>query len=828
MNRKTSFDPTAWREGDPNAPAEQQRYGQSVPSRSWILRTLEAAKGPRTREHLELALGLGEDDPLEGFSHRLSAMVRDGQLVKNRRGGYGVPREMHLVTGRVLAHKDGFGFLTPDDGGNDLFLPPQQMRSLWPGDRVVVRAEEEDHRGRREAVVVEILERGVRQVVGRLTIDHGAAMVMPENPRITHEVVIPSEERGSARDGDMVVVDILSDPKPRKSPVGRIVEVLGAHLGPGMEIEAAIRAHGIPHEFPEEALAEAEALPDGVEPGDTEGRKDLRKLPLVTIDGEDARDFDDAIHAKRTFGGWRVWVAIADVDAYVPSGSALDAHAQERGNSVYFPEHVVPMLPEKLSNGLCSLNPNVDRLCMVCEMQIKRNGEIVRGRFYEGVMRSHARLTYTEVAQALETHSMPAHADKGLLKHLRELNQLYEALAAARAARGTVAFDTQETRFVFDEGQKIDRIVPTVRNRAHVIVEECMIAANVSAARFVLKHKRGALFRVHAPPSLEKVQALRDFLATRGIRLGGGDDPQPADLQAVMAEAEGRPDFVVIQTMMLRAMMQARYLPDCEGHFGLALEEYAHFTSPIRRYPDLVLHRAIKRVLHQVSKRDEPLSHDALEGLGAHCSTTERRADEATRDVALWLKCEYMQQHLGDSFPGTITGVAPFGVFVTLDDIYVEGLVHVTALDNDYYEHDPVQGRFVGRRSGRTYALGDALAVKVVRVSLDERRIDLEPDAAGGRRQTPGGEQDRGASKPRKASAQPPSSSERVQSDAQPARKGGRGAKAAAAKRAAKKAARQPDKKAGKKQAARSATKKTATKKAAGRRRGAKQTSKSN
>ncbi|MEQ9735847.1 MAG: ribonuclease R, partial [Algiphilus sp.] len=474
-------------------------------------------------------------------------------------------------------------------------------------------------------------------------------------------------------------------------------------------------AHGIPHEFPEEALAEAEALPDGVEPGDTEGRKDLRKLPLVTIDGEDARDFDDAIHAKRTFGGWRVWVAIADVDAYVPSGSALDAHAQERGNSVYFPEHVVPMLPEKLSNGLCSLNPNVDRLCMVCEMQIKRNGEIVRGRFYEGVMRSHARLTYTEVAQALETHSMPAHADKGLLKHLRELNQLYEALAAARAARGTVAFDTQETRFVFDEGQKIDRIVPTVRNRAHVIVEECMIAANVSAARFVLKHKRGALFRVHAPPSLEKVQALRDFLATRGIRLGGGDDPQPADLQAVMAEAEGRPDFVVIQTMMLRAMMQARYLPDCEGHFGLALEEYAHFTSPIRRYPDLVLHRAIKRVLHQVSKRDEPLSHDALEGLGAHCSTTERRADEATRDVALWLKCEYMQQHLGDSFPGTITGVAPFGVFVTLDDIYVEGLVHVTALDNDYYEHDPVQGRFVGRRSGRTYALGDALAVKVVR-----------------------------------------------------------------------------------------------------------------
>jgi len=825
MNRKTSFDPTAWREVDPNANSEQQRYGQAVPSRSWILRTLEAANGPRTREQLEDALGMGEDDPLEGFSHRLSAMVRDGQLVKNRRGGYGVPREMHMVTGRVLAHKDGFGFLTPDDGGNDLFLPPQQMQSLWPGDRVVVRAEEEDHRGRREAVVVEILERGVRQVVGRLSIDHGVAMVMPENPRITHEVVIPPEERAGASDGDMVVVDILSDPKPRKAPVGRVVEVLGEHLGPGMEIEAAIRAHGIPHEFPQEAMDEAEALPDGVEPDDVQGRKDLRKLPLVTIDGEDARDFDDAIHAKRTLGGWRVWVAIADVDAYVPFDSALDQHAQERGNSVYFPEHVVPMLPEKLSNGLCSLNPNVDRLCMVCEMQIKRNGEIVRGRFYEGVMRSHARLTYTEVAEALESDVAPAHAGKGLMKHLRELNNLYEALAKARAARGTVAFDTQETRFLFDEGQKIERIVPTVRNRAHVIVEECMIAANVSAARFVLKHKRGALFRVHAPPSMEKIQTLRDFLATRGIPLGGGDDPQPADFQAVMELAEGRPDFVVIQTMMLRAMMQARYLPECDGHFGLALEEYAHFTSPIRRYPDLILHRAIKRALHQVPKRDEPLTHEVLEGLGAHCSTTERRADEATRDVALWLKCEYMQQHLGDTFPGTITGVAPFGVFVTLDNIYVEGLVHVTALDNDYYEHDPVQGRFIGRRSGRTYALGDALAVQVARVSLDERRIDLEPDSKGG--QSPSDKQETKPGRNRKRrSAQPPSSSEPVDSGSQAAKKGGRKRRGASTKKAAGKKA--PSEKAAAKGGQDGRGKKTAAKKqGAVRRRSAKKTPKS-
>jgi ribonuclease R len=727
MNRKTSLDPRAWRHHDPSLSDEQRRYGQALPSRDWILRTLQAADGPRTREQLEEMLGLTEDDPLEGFGHRLSAMVRDGQLLRNRRGSYGVPSEMSLVAGRVLAHKDGFGFLTPDDGGGDLFLPPQQMQQLWPGDRIVVRAGEEDRRGRREGVVVEILERGVEQVVGRYGLDHGVAIVIPENPRITHEVLIPPEERGDARDGDMVVVEILSHPKPRKAPVGRVREVLGEHLGPGMEIEAAIRAHGIPHEFPEDALAQAEALPDAVGEADRKGRKDLRKLPLVTIDGEDARDFDDAVHAKRTFTGWKLWVAIADVDAYVPFESPLDLHARERGNSVYFPERVVPMLPEKISNGLCSLNPQVDRLCMVCEMQVRRSGEIVRGRFFEAVMRSHARLTYTEVAEALDGGALPKQVDPKLMPHIRELDALYGALAKARAARGTVAFDTGETRFVFDAEQKIERIVPVTRNRAHLIIEECMIAANVAAARYVLKHKRGALFRVHAPPAAEKVQALREFLNTRGLQLGGGDEPQPADFQAVMEQAAQRPDHYVIQSMMLRTMMQARYSPDCEGHFGLALDEYAHFTSPIRRYPDLVLHRAIKRALRGAPRSAEPLSHQALEALGATCSTTERRADEATRDVALWLKCEYMQQHVGEEFDGTITGVAGFGVFVTLDDVHVEGLVHITALDNDYYEHDAAHGRLVGRRSGRTHEMGDSLRVRVLRVSLDERRIDLEP-----------------------------------------------------------------------------------------------------
>lgn len=752
MNRKTSTDPRAWRNHDPSLSDEQRRYGQALPSRDWILRTLQAADGPRSREQLEEALGLTEDDPLEGFSHRLSAMVRDGQLLRNRRGSYGVPSEMSLVAGRVLAHKDGFGFLTPDDGDGDLFLPPQQMQQLWPGDRIVVRAGEEDRRGRREGVVVEILERGVDQVVGRYGLDHGVAMVMPENPRITHEVLIPPEERGDACDGDMVVVEILSHPKPRKAPVGRVREVLGEHLGPGMEIEAAIRAHGIPHDFPEDALAQAEALPDTVGEADRKGRKDLRKLPLVTIDGEDARDFDDAVHAKRTFTGWKLWVAIADVDAYVPFESPLDLHARERGNSVYFPERVVPMLPEKISNGLCSLNPQVDRLCMVCEMQVRRSGEIVRGRFFEAVMRSHARLTYTEVAEALEGGELPKQVDPKLMPHIRELDALYGALAKARAARGTVAFETGETRFVFDAEQKIERIVPVTRNRAHLIIEECMIAANVAAARFVLKHKRGSLFRVHAPPAAEKVQALREFLNTRGLQLGGGDEPQPADFQAIMEQAAQRPDHYVIQSMMLRTMMQARYSPDCDGHFGLALDEYGHFTSPIRRYPDLVLHRAIKRALRGTPRSEEPLSHQALEALGATCSTTERRADEATRDVALWLKCEYMQQHVGEDFAGTITGVAGFGVFVTLDDIHVEGLVHITALDNDYYEHDAAHGQLVGRRSGRTHEMGDSLRVRVVRVSLDERRIELEPVEATAPSPKKDGRRRRGG-------GQPPSSS---------------------------------------------------------------------
>jgi ribonuclease R len=719
---------TDWRKSDPHAEVEAGRYRQPLPSRGFIIDALSRESAPLTAVELIERFGLGPDDAIDGFRARLNAMVRDGQLAQNRRGAYGPVKDMNLIAGRVIAHRDGFGFMTPDEGGDDLFLPPNQMQQLWPGDHILARVAGTDRRGRSEGVVVEILSRGVRQVVGRYKVEHGVHLVVPDHPRIRHEVLIPPDDRGDAEPGQMVVAEIVTDPQARSLAVGRITEVLGDHLGPGMEIEAAIRAHGIPHRFPDAALADAERMPDHVREQDIEGRVDLRDMPLVTIDGADARDFDDAVHVRATRNGWRLWVAIADVSAYVQPDSALDEEARARGNSVYFPDHVVPMLPEKLSNGLCSLNPHVDRLCMVCEMGISREGEITRARFYEAVMRSQARFTYDEVYAMLEgkAGTLPA-AHKALLPHLLELDRLYGALSAARAARGAVEFESQETRIVFGEDRKIERIVPMHRNRAHVIIEECMIAANVAAARFVQKHKRPALYRVHQPPDASKVLALREFLATRGLQLGGGATPESMDYRRVSQLAASREDAGVIQTMLLRSMMQARYSPDCAGHFGLALEEYAHFTSPIRRYPDLLLHRAIKHALSGESRKRYRYDDAELDALGVQCSATDRRADDATRDVQLWLKCEYMRQHIGDTFRGTISGVAAFGIFVSLDSLYVEGMVHVSSLFNDYYDHDPSRARLVGRKNGRVFALGDSVEVRVVRVSLDERKIDLEP-----------------------------------------------------------------------------------------------------
>jgi ribonuclease R len=723
-----------WRGHDPAYQNEQSRYEDPIPSRELILQTLADEAGPLTVDELIGKFALQKLSQQEALGKRLWAMTRDGQLVQNRRGAYGPVKQMNLVAGTVQAHRDGFGFLIPDAGGEDIFLPPRQMRSLMNGDRILVRISGTDQRGRLEGSVAEVIERSSRLIVGRLRVDQGMAYVIPDNPRVQQDLLIPPEARMGSQNGQMVVAEIVTPPGSRTLPVGRVTEILGDHLAPGMEIVAAIRAHNLPYEWSEAVERETAAIPDTVQDSQREGREDLRSLPLVTIDGADARDFDDAVYCEpvksswRSKGGWKLWVAIADVTAYVSPGTALDKEAANRATSVYFPRQVIPMLPEKLSNGLCSLNPGVDRLCMVCEMRIKPDGEIAQSRFYPAVMRSHARLIYEEVAEILDDpHSESARKHARLVPHLQALDGVFEALSAARARRGAIDFETTETRILFSDERKIEKIVPVVRNRAHRLIEECMVAANVEAARFVEKQKVPALFRVHQQPDALKVQALREFLAANGLSLGGGAQPKAGDFAKLLEQARKRDDAALVQTVMLRSLMQAKYEPHNTGHFGLALTHYAHFTSPIRRYPDLLLHRAIKFALSK-RKKGEPFTYslEQMTAQGTHCSMAERRADEATRDVSTWLKCEFMRHRVGEVFQGTISAATSFGLFVQLDDLYIDGLVHVSTLKNDYYEFDPKRHRLVGSRLKQVYALGGRVKVKLVRVNLDERKIDLE------------------------------------------------------------------------------------------------------
>ena len=656
-------------------------------------------------------------------------MERDGQVIRNRRGEFGLVERMDLVTGRVIGHRDGFGFVRPDDGSADLFFSPRQMRSLMHGDRVVARVVRVDRDGRREGALVAVNERGVRRVVGRLWRESGVTFVRPHSSRIHHDVLVPPDSNTEAHDGDYVVARVTEPPTRRHPPVGVVEEVLGPRVLPGMEIDVAVRMYELPVAWPEDAASEAMALPAGVRSVDIEGREDLRGLGFVTIDGEDARDFDDAVCCERTARGWRVVVAIADVSAYVHPGTALDEEARLRGNSVYFPDRVIPMLPESLSNGLCSLRPHEDRLCLGCELIVTGTGRVHRSRFFEGVMRSRGRLTYTEVADALERGEKAVRERLGeTAPMLDALRDAYAALRSARDARGAIDFDMTETRVVLGPDGRVQRLEPAVRNIAHRIIEECMVAANVAAARFLERHRLPALFRIHEGPPPDKVEELRAFLDEFGLKLGGGDAPEPRHFTAVIDCAASRPDAHLIQIVLLRSLSQAAYAPGNVGHFGLAHRAYVHFTSPIRRYPDVVAHRAIRHVLRRGRPGDfEPVRSASLAMLGDHCSMTERRADDATRDALAWLKCEFMLDKVGEAFDGTITGVVAFGVFVTLDDIFVEGLVHVSALGSDYYHFDPVRHRLSGERSRRTYRLADRVRVRVASVDLDERRVDFEP-----------------------------------------------------------------------------------------------------
>lgn len=741
---------------DSFAEREAAKYENPIPSREYILAFLEKSAGPLTHEEICEDFGIDDADAKEALRRRLIAMERDGQTVKNRRQAYGALDKMNLIKGRVTGHPEGFGFVVPSSGGSDLFLSSRQMRRVMDGDEVLVRVSGMDRRGRQEGSIVEVVERRTTTLVGRFFKESGIYFVRPDNPRVTQDIMIPAESVGSVEPGQIVVVEITGQPSRNNLPTGRIAQVLGDHLAPGMEIDIAIHNYGIPSEWPQAVVRESDKIPEDVSESDKQHRVDLRHLPFVTIDGEDARDFDDAVYCEpRSRGGWRLYVAIADVSHYVAVGSALDQEAFQRGNSVYFPQHVVPMLPEKLSNGLCSLNPHVDRLTLVCEMLLDAEGKVTRFKFFEGVIHSHARLTYTQVAGMMAQKGI---RDSGVrkqfhavVKHIDNLGALYQLLLASRHARGAIDFETEETRILFDAERKIQQIIPTERTEAHRLIEECMLCANVCAATLLQKSKLPSLFRVHEGPRQEKLENLREFLGELGLGLPGGDDPSPKDFQRVLSQIEGRPDATVIQTVILRSMNRAAYDPDNEGHFGLNYPAYAHFTSPIRRYPDLLVHRAIRYLIRKKGKHSHtqkvehaptlsaaqiyPYDEAWMVSCGEQCSMTERRADDATRDVVNWLKCEYLLSRVGEEFEGVVSSVTGFGLFVQLLDLYIEGLVHITGLPKDYYYHEAAHHRLIGERTHRVFRLGDKLRVRVTRVNLDERKIDFDLVEKGRKKQ---------------------------------------------------------------------------------------------
>ncbi len=707
---------------DPHLEREMQKYPNPLPSREFILDTLASFGVPVSIERLSESLEI-EPHETDSFGHRLKAMERDGQIMRNRKGAICVVEKLDLIKGKVQGHPDGFGFLIPDDGSPDLFLSAKEMHKVFHGDRVMVREIGMDRKGRREGAIVEVLDRANSRLVGRLYVEHSVLFVVAEDKRINQDILVPPGEHGGAKPGQVVTIEIIEQPSKRMQPIGRVVEILGNYADPGMEIEIALRKHDLPHVFPDDVEKAAAKFPKKVRKSEMEGRVDIRHLPLVTIDGETARDFDDAVYCEKAGKGYRLYVAIADVSHYVKQKGALDSEALKRGNSVYFPRRVIPMLPEALSNELCSLNPKVDRLCMVCEMVLDGHGEFKSYKFYAAVMHSHARLTYTKVAAMLENpEAAGEHA--ALLPDIRLLYTLYGVLAKARKKRGAIDFETIETQMLFNDQGKIEKIVPVVRNDAHRLIEECMLAANVCASEFLKKHGQAALYRIHEGPTPEKLANLRNFLKEFGLDLKGGDEPHAKDYAALLDKIRDRPDAQLLQTVMLRSLQQAVYSPENVGHFGLAYESYTHFTSPIRRYPDLLIHRAIKAALD-----DKKYSPGSWVELGAHCSATERRADEATRDVDAWLKCYWMMDKVGMSFGGSISGVTGFGLFVALDDIYVEGLVHISELGADYFHFDQGLHQIVGERTKTRFRLGDRLRVKVARVDLETSKIDFVLDA---------------------------------------------------------------------------------------------------
>jgi ribonuclease R len=730
----------------------------TIPSREDILGIFRDASGPLDADALAKALKV-EEDAIHVLTRRLNAMQRDGQLEADDNGRFTLADNTGFIAGKVNAHREGFGFVIPDEPGEDLFLNDKEMQKVLHGDKVLAKVTGTDRRGRKEGTIVEVVSRGNSHVIGRLLNDNGVWIIAPEDKRIGQDILVAGGP-GFAKAGQIVSVELVDQPSRFKQPTGRVVEVLGDLDDPGMEIEIAVRKFGVPHIFSEPALRQAAKLPNEVREAELADRVDLRDVPLVTIDGEDSRDFDDAVYCEPVeIDGencYRLLVAIADVSHYVKPNDALDKDALERSTSVYFPRRVIPMLPEKLSNGLCSLNPAVDRLTLVCDMVVSSKGDVTAYQFYPAVMHSAARLTYNQVADILGNIAGPeAQRRPAIVPHLQNLYEVYHALHKARQIRGAIDFETTETYIVCNALGKIEKIIPRTRNDAHKLIEECMLAANVCAADLLIRHKHPGTYRIHASPTEEKLTQVRTFLAQAGLQLGGGAKPSANDYAVLMRQVKERPDAALLQTMLLRSMQQAVYSPDNIGHFGLAYEAYAHFTSPIRRYPDLLTHRAIKAILQGkkyepknidlaglnttvsnatrkkqlkekaagTSKKEEDLT--IWDALGVHCSANERRADEASRDVEAWLKCYFIKDKLGEEFTGMIVGVTSFGIFVQLDALYVEGLVHITELGTDFFQYDDARHELRGERTGKRYQLTDKVTVQVARVDLEARKIDL-------------------------------------------------------------------------------------------------------
>ena len=702
-------------------------YKHPIPSRNDLLDMLTDVGKPLKAEPIMEAFGLKGQRVRSLLIDQLNDMVRAGQILENRRSEYCLTAKLDLVTGKVSGHRDGFGFVVRDDGEpDDVFLSAREMRSLFDGDRVAIRIVGDDHRGRSQGELVDVLERGTREVAGQFIRERGIGIVIPDNAKLSHRILIPKGEAANAKHGNLVVAEILDYPTHVEQATGRITTVIGEPGEKGIATDVAIHAHGIPFKWPDTVKQQVQDFGSDVPENSKQGRTELRDVDLITIDGADARDFDDAVYCKKAGDGWRLLVAIADVANYVSVGTALDKEAIVRGTSVYFPDRVVPMLPEVLSNGLCSLNPKVDRLCMVCDMRVSKSGEVTRATFFEGVMKSKARLTYSQVGDFLSgasTTSVP----KELQGSVRDLHDLYTAFAKQRRRRGAIEIDLPQTKFKLNDDGEIDRIEVVPRNDAHRLIEECMIAANVEAAKFLKQHKIPGLYRVHPKPDTDRFNDLRLYLISLGLKVPHSDHVEPRHFTELIEQVKDRPDSAAITMAMLRSLTHAAYSPANVGHFGLALASYAHFTSPIRRYPDLLVHRAIRHIVRGGKAGNYDYGAKEMERLGAITSAHEKRAEEATRDVEAWLKCQYMEGHLGDEFDGVITGVTNFGIFVQITELMTDGLVHVTSLANDYYKYDAGSQRLVGERSGHTYSLGEEMRIRVQRVDMETRKIDFRP-----------------------------------------------------------------------------------------------------